>query len=79
MTRKPELDELTRREALAREMGGIDKVKRQHDHGRLTTRERIVGLINKNSFHEIGGVSALVNMTGRVNSSAFSKAPAAAR
>ncbi len=41
MNWKPELDELTRREAFAREMGGADKIKRQHDSGRLTVRERI--------------------------------------
>ena len=41
MTWKPELDDLARREAFAREMGGVDKVKRQRDQGRLTVRERI--------------------------------------
>ena len=41
MNWKPELDDLARREAFAREMGGVDKVKRQHDQGRLTVRERI--------------------------------------
>ena len=45
MNWKPELDELARREAFAREMGGVDKVKRQHDQGRLTVRERIDKLI----------------------------------
>ena len=33
MNWKPELDELARREAFARQMGGADKVKRQHDAG----------------------------------------------
>src|SRR6476620_6341947 len=59
MNWKPELDELARREAFAREMGGVDKVKRQHDQGRLTVRERIDGLIDKGSFHEIGAVSGV--------------------
>ncbi|RZN05445.1 methylmalonyl-CoA carboxyltransferase [Bradyrhizobium genosp. SA-3] len=59
MNWKPELDELARREAFAREMGGVDKVKRQHDQGRLTVRERIDGLIDKGSFHEIGAVSGI--------------------
>ncbi|MCK1420498.1 methylmalonyl-CoA carboxyltransferase [Bradyrhizobium sp. 182] len=59
MNWKPELDELARREAFAREMGGVDKVKRQHDQGRLTVRERIGGLIDKGSFHEIGAVSGI--------------------
>jgi acetyl-CoA carboxylase carboxyltransferase component len=59
MNWRPELDELNRREAFAREMGGADKVKRQHDQGRLTVRERIEGLVDPTSFHEIGAVSGL--------------------
>src|ERR1700704_6766709 len=54
---KPELDDLPRREAFAREMGGVDKVKRQRDQGRLTVRERIDGLVDSGSFHEIGAIS----------------------
>ena len=57
MNWKPELEELARRQAFAREMGGIDKVKRQHDGGRLTIRERIDGLLDPASFHEIGALS----------------------
>ena len=59
MNWKPELDDLARREAFAREMGGVDKVKRQHDQGRLTVRERIDRLIDNNSFHEIGAISGV--------------------
>jgi acetyl-CoA carboxylase carboxyltransferase component len=59
MNWKPELDELARREAFAREMGGAEKVKRQRDQGRLTVRERIDGLVDPNSFHEIGAVSGI--------------------
>ena len=40
-------------------MGGADKVKRQHDQGRLTVRERIDRLIDKGSFHEVGAVSGV--------------------
>jgi acetyl-CoA carboxylase carboxyltransferase component len=29
-------------------MGGVDKVKRQRDQGRLTVRERIDGLVDSN-------------------------------
>src|SRR5580700_4828208 len=57
MTWKPELDELARREAFARQMGGAEKVKRQRDQGRLTVRERIDGLLDRDSFHEVGAVS----------------------
>src|SRR5947209_14905870 len=59
MNWKPELDDLARREALARQMGGVDKVKRQHDQGRLTVRERIDKLVDPRSFHEVGAVSGI--------------------
>src|ERR1700704_1683145 len=59
MNWKPELNELARREAFAREMGGVDKVKRQHDQGRLTVRERIDRIVDPNSFHEIGAISGV--------------------
>lgn len=57
MTWQPELDELRRREAMARQMGGADKVKRQHDGGRLTVRERIEGVLDPASFHEVGAIA----------------------
>ncbi len=57
MTWQPELDELRRREALAREMGGPDKVKRQHDGGRLTVRERVEAMADRGSFHEVGAIA----------------------
>ncbi|MDH8666098.1 hypothetical protein QIH52_27075, partial [Klebsiella pneumoniae] len=59
MNWKPELDELARREAFAKEMGGADKVKRQHDQGRLTVRERIDKLLDPKTFHEIGAISGV--------------------
>ncbi len=57
MTWQPELDELRHREALARQMGGPDKVRRQHDGGRLTVRERIDQLLDPGSFHEVGALA----------------------
>ena len=57
MSWKPELDELAKREAFAREMGGVDKVKRQHEQGRLTVRERIEKLLDRDTFHEVGAIS----------------------
>ena len=57
MSWQPELDELREREKLAKELGGADKVKRQHDAGKLTIRERIDGLVDKASFHEIGAIA----------------------
>src|SRR5215470_14306244 len=57
MSWQPELDELRARERMAREMGGPDKVQRQHEGGRLTVRERIDRLIDEGSFHEIGAIA----------------------
>ncbi|MFP5461261.1 MAG: acyl-CoA carboxylase subunit beta [Gammaproteobacteria bacterium] len=59
MSWQPELDELARREALAHQMGGADKVKRQHDAGRLTVRERIGRMLDAGSFHEVGTLSGI--------------------
>ncbi len=46
MSWQPELDELAARTRMAHAMGGPDKVKRQHDAGRLTIRERIDKLVD---------------------------------
>jgi acetyl-CoA carboxylase carboxyltransferase component len=45
------------RARLAAELGGADKVERQHAGGRLTVRERIDGLVDPTSFHEIGAIA----------------------
>jgi acetyl-CoA carboxylase carboxyltransferase component len=57
VTWQPELGELRRRQKLAERMGGPDKIKRQHDAGRLTVRERIAELLDADSFHEIGALA----------------------
>ena len=54
MTWEPELEELRRREAFAEELGGPDKVERQHHFGKMTIRERIAAVADDESFHEIG-------------------------
>lgn len=54
---EPEVAELRRREAMAREMGGAEKVERQHAAGKLTVRERIEGLLDPGTFHEIGALA----------------------
>lgn len=59
MTWTPELDELNRRTQMARQMGGADKVRRQHEAGRLTVRERIDRLVDGGSFHEVGALSGI--------------------
>src|SRR5690348_6765007 len=65
MSWQPELDELRRRQAMAKEMGGADKVKRQHDGGRFTVRERIERLVDKDSFREIGSIAGKADYDGK--------------
>jgi acetyl-CoA carboxylase carboxyltransferase component len=57
MSWQDEIDEIKRREALAQEMGGDERIQRQHDNGRLTVRERIEALADTDSFHEIGALA----------------------
>ena len=61
---EPEVEELRRREAMAREMGGAEKVARQHDAGRLTVRERIDALLDAGSFHEVGALAGRATYEG---------------
>jgi acetyl-CoA carboxylase carboxyltransferase component len=57
VTWEPELEELRRREELARRMGGQERVERQHASGRLTVRERIEQLFDTDTFHETGALA----------------------
>ena len=52
-----ELKELRRRERMAREMGGAEKVQRQYNGGRLTVHERVNKLVDAGSFHETGAIA----------------------
>jgi acetyl-CoA carboxylase carboxyltransferase component len=54
---QPEVDEIRRREELARRMGGPENVARHHANGRLTVRERIERLLDPGTFHEIGALA----------------------
>ena len=71
MVWQAEIDELRRREALAHEMGGADKVKRQHDGGRLTVRERVERLVDAGTFHETGAVAGMAEYDEQNNLKAF--------
>ena len=57
MTWDPELDELVRRTELAAQLGGAERVDRQHGTGRLTVRERIDRLVDKGSWRESGSLT----------------------
>lgn len=49
-----DVEELKRRTAMAREMGGADNVAFHHGRGKLTVRERISLLEDEGNFQEVG-------------------------
>jgi len=57
MSWQPEVDEIDRRRALAREMGGAEAIAKIHAKGRLSARERIDALLDPDSFREIGALT----------------------
>lgn len=54
MSWQSELDEIARRAALAKKMGGEERVARARAAGRLPVRERIARLLDAGSFNETG-------------------------
>ena len=66
-----ELAELRQRQALARELGGKDRVARQHAGGRLTVRERIDRMLDPGSFQEIGSIAGKASYDAHGNIVAF--------
>lgn len=63
-----ELDELAERKRIARQMGGPQRIARQHAGGRLTVRERIDQCLDAGSFREIGSIAgkATYDETGKL-------------
>lgn len=55
------VEDLQQRRATALEMGGPVKIKRQHDQEKLTARERIALLFDKNAFTEYGMLGMSLN------------------
>ncbi|MFO7558589.1 MAG: carboxyl transferase domain-containing protein [Desulfobacterales bacterium] len=53
-TIKNAVEDLKRRRAEALEMGGEKRIKRQHDRGKMTVRERVAFLMDAGSFQEYG-------------------------
>ena len=56
---QPEVDEIAERRRLALGLGGPERVQRQHDQGKLTIRERIEGVLDPGSFHELGRLAGV--------------------
>ncbi|MEO1624145.1 MAG: carboxyl transferase domain-containing protein, partial [Bacteroidota bacterium] len=48
------LEKLQEKEAKAAEGGGLSRIEKQHQKGKLTARERIHFLLDEGSFEEIG-------------------------
>ena len=65
MSWEKEVEEIRRRVALAKEMGGADNIKRQHDGGKLTVRERIERLLDAGTFHEYGALAGAPKYEGQ--------------
>ncbi|MEO0690320.1 MAG: carboxyl transferase domain-containing protein [Pseudomonadota bacterium] len=57
MTWERELEELRAREALAEQMGGPDKVARQHGRGKMDARARLAAICDPGSFREVGKIA----------------------
>ena len=53
MSIETRLEELARREQEARAGGGDERIKKQHDAGKLTARERLDLLLDPNTFEEL--------------------------
>lgn len=57
MSWQGEVDELRRREAMARQMGGEENVAFHRSRGKLNVRERIEALADPDTFQEIGAIA----------------------
>ena len=66
------LDDLDYVRGLAREMGGPERIERQHRGGRYTVRERIDKMVDANSFVEAGSLVGAAEYDAEGNLRAFS-------
>ena len=64
MSWQAEVDELNRRIALAKQMGGPESVAFHKSRGKLTVRERIDLLSDPDSFREIGTIAGTTEWDG---------------
>lgn len=57
----PEIAEIEERKARGLQMGGVDRVDRQHARGKLDVRQRVDLLVGDGSFQEIGALTGLAD------------------
>ena len=67
MSWESEVEDLERRRLLALRQGGKEAIARQHARGRLTIRERIVALLDLDTFEEHGRATAIPDTPTRRN------------
>jgi len=58
---KPLLEDLEKRRARAKAMGGHEKIEKLHQRGQLNARERIETLLDPGSFQELGSLVGAVS------------------
>lgn len=51
---KAQIEELNKKKLKALEGGGLDRIEKQHEKGKLTARERLQILLDEDSFEEMG-------------------------
>src|SRR5690242_3274775 len=64
MSWEKEVGEIERRKKLASQMGGKEGIERQKKRGKLTVRERIDHLVDKDSFREFMTLSGTARYEG---------------
>mgnify|MGYP003661174008 FL=1 len=67
MSWEKEVEELKKRKELALNMGGEEKVARHVNAGKLTVRDRIDKMLDKDSFEEVGSVTGKVEYDDQGN------------
>ena len=75
MVWQKEIDELKRRGKLAKKMGGAEAFARQHSKGRLTVRERIEVLLDRDRFKEIGTLAGKAEYDEKGKLKSFTHTP----
>ncbi|MGV9868008.1 carboxyl transferase domain-containing protein, partial [Rhodococcus koreensis] len=69
-----EVAEIDRRRRAAAEMGGPDKVARQHANGKLDARQRIDAISDPGTFSEIGALAGFTDRNDRSDEPEFTAA-----
>ena len=62
MSWKKEVDGIEQRRRRAAELGGAEAIERQHERGRMTIRERIDALADRDSFREQGPIAGAAEL-----------------